>query len=69
MLKLLLDERISPDVAEGLRRRNRGLLVHSMRAYREARSPAPTSIPLTCWGYASTEARSTSILWTASQTR
>lgn len=28
MLKLLLDEHISPDVAEGLSRRNRALVVH-----------------------------------------
>jgi hypothetical protein len=30
MLKLLLDEHISPDVAIGLRRRNRGLMVRPM---------------------------------------
>jgi hypothetical protein len=30
MLKLLLDEHISPDVADGLRRRNRSLVVHWM---------------------------------------
>ena len=30
MLKLLLDEHISPDVADGLRRRNRLLVVHCM---------------------------------------
>ncbi len=30
MLKLLLDEHISPDVAVGLRRRNSRLIVHSM---------------------------------------
>ena len=30
MLKLLLDEHISLDVAEGLRRRNRALVVHYM---------------------------------------
>ena len=30
MLKLLLDEHISPDVAEGLRRRQRALLVYCM---------------------------------------
>ncbi len=30
MLKLLLDEHISPDVAKGLRRRDRTLIVHSM---------------------------------------
>jgi hypothetical protein len=30
MLKLLLDEHISPDVADGLRRRNRSLIVRCM---------------------------------------
>jgi hypothetical protein len=30
MLKLLLDEHISPEVARGLRRRNRAIVVHSM---------------------------------------
>ena len=30
MLKLLLDEHISPDVANGLRRRMRGIVVHAM---------------------------------------
>ena len=30
MLKLLLDEHISPDVADGLRRRNRSLIVRYM---------------------------------------
>jgi hypothetical protein len=30
MLKLLLDEHISPDVASGLRRRSRGIVVHAM---------------------------------------
>jgi hypothetical protein len=30
VLKLLLDEHISPDVASGLRRRNRALVVHCM---------------------------------------
>jgi hypothetical protein len=30
VLKLLLDEHISPDVADGLRRRNRALAVHCM---------------------------------------
>jgi hypothetical protein len=30
MLKLLLDEHISPNVAEGVRRRHRGLRVHCM---------------------------------------
>jgi len=30
MLKFLLDEHISPDVADGLRRRNRSLVIHCM---------------------------------------
>lgn len=30
MLKFLLDEHISPDVADGMRRRNRALAVHCM---------------------------------------
>jgi hypothetical protein len=30
MLRLLLDEHISPDVADGLRRRHRSLVVHCM---------------------------------------
>jgi hypothetical protein len=30
MLKLLLDEHISPQVASGVRRRNRALVIHSM---------------------------------------
>jgi hypothetical protein len=30
MLKLLLDEHVSPDVADGLRRHNRALVVHFM---------------------------------------
>jgi hypothetical protein len=30
MLKLLLDEHISPDVADGLRRRYRSLVIHGM---------------------------------------
>ncbi|MGD0469251.1 MAG: hypothetical protein ABSA54_12815 [Terriglobales bacterium] len=30
MLKLLLDEHISPDMADGLRRRNRSLVIHWM---------------------------------------
>jgi hypothetical protein len=30
MLRLLLDEHISPEVANGVRRRNRSLLIHSM---------------------------------------
>jgi hypothetical protein len=30
MLKLLLDEHISPDVEDGLRRRNRSLVIHWM---------------------------------------
>ena len=33
MLKLLLDEHISPDVADGLTRRNRVLVVHCMREW------------------------------------
>ncbi len=33
MLKLLLDEHISPDVAEGLRRRIRSLVVHCMNEW------------------------------------
>ena len=28
MLRLLLDEHISPDVADGLRRRNRSIVIH-----------------------------------------
>jgi hypothetical protein len=34
MLKLLLDEHISPDVAEGLRRRTRLLIVHCMAEWK-----------------------------------
>lgn len=34
MLKLLLDEHISPDVAHGLRRRNRSLVIHWMAEWR-----------------------------------
>jgi hypothetical protein len=30
MLKLLLDEHISPEVAKGVQRRNRSLVIHSM---------------------------------------
>ena len=30
MLKLLLDEHISPDVTNGVRRRNRSVVIHSM---------------------------------------
>ncbi len=30
MLRLLLDEHISPEVANGVRRRNRSLVIHSM---------------------------------------
>lgn len=30
MLKLLLDEHISPEVASGVRRRNRSVVIHSM---------------------------------------
>jgi hypothetical protein len=35
MLKLLLDEHISPDVAMGLRRRNRSLAVHWMQEWED----------------------------------
>jgi hypothetical protein len=35
MLKLLLDEHISPDVASGLRRRNRRIAVYAMREWEE----------------------------------
>ncbi len=35
MLKLLLDEHISPDVALGLRRRSRSLPVHSMAEWED----------------------------------
>jgi hypothetical protein len=35
MLKLLLDEHISPDVGDGLRRRNRQLVVHWMAEWEE----------------------------------
>ena len=35
MLKLLLDEHISPAVAEGLRRRNRSLIVHCMSEWED----------------------------------
>jgi len=35
MLKLLLDEHVSPDVADGLRRRNRRLVVHRMTEWEE----------------------------------
>jgi len=35
MLKLLLDEHISPDVAEGLRRRNRALVIHWMAGWED----------------------------------
>ena len=34
MLKLLLDEHISPDVADGLTRRNRLLVVHYMKEWK-----------------------------------
>lgn len=30
MLRLLLDEHISPEVAKGVRRRNRALVIHTM---------------------------------------
>ncbi len=35
MLKLLLDEHISPDVAEGLRNRNSAIKVHSLTEWNE----------------------------------
>ena len=35
MLKLLLDEHISPDVADGLRRRHRSLVVHCMNKWED----------------------------------
>jgi hypothetical protein len=35
MLKLLLDEQISPDVARGLRRANRAIVVHAMAEWEE----------------------------------
>lgn len=35
MLKILLDEHVSPDVAAGLRRRHSGLMVHSMVEWEE----------------------------------
>ena len=35
MLKLLLDEHVSPDVADGLRRRNPSLVVHSMAEWED----------------------------------
>jgi hypothetical protein len=35
MLKLLLDEQISPDVARGLRRANRAIVVHAMAEWKE----------------------------------
>jgi hypothetical protein len=37
MLKLLLDEHISPDVAHGLRRRNRAIQIHSMAEWESGR--------------------------------
>lgn len=37
MLRLLLDEHISPDVAAGLRRRNRSVVVHSMAEWENGR--------------------------------
>jgi hypothetical protein len=37
MLKLLLDEHISPDVANGLRRRNRAMEVHYMVEWESGR--------------------------------
>ena len=35
MLRLLLDEHISPDVVDGLRRRNRSLLVHYLAEWED----------------------------------
>ena len=35
MLKLLLDEHISPDVADGLKRRHRALVVHCMNQWED----------------------------------
>lgn len=35
MLKLLLDEHISPDVADGLRHHNRTLVIHSMAEWED----------------------------------
>jgi hypothetical protein len=35
MLKLLLDEHISPDVAKGLRRRDRTVTVHAMTEWKD----------------------------------
>ena len=35
MLKLLLDEHVSPDVADGLRRRNPSFVVHPMAEWEE----------------------------------
>src|SRR6266436_9025437 len=35
MLKLLLDEHISPDVADGLRRRHRSLVIHGMAEWED----------------------------------
>ena len=37
MLKLLLDEHISPDVADGLRRRNRMMTIHYMLEWEDGR--------------------------------
>lgn len=37
MLKLLLDEHISPRVADGLRRRNRSLIVHCIAGWENGR--------------------------------
>jgi hypothetical protein len=36
MLKLLLDEHVSPEVANGLRRRNRSLVVHWMAEWEDS---------------------------------
>ena len=35
MLKLLLDEHISPDVAKGLRRKDRTMVIHAMRDWED----------------------------------
>lgn len=37
MLRLLLDEHVSPDVAEGLRRKSKGLEIHALSEWEEGR--------------------------------
>jgi hypothetical protein len=37
MLQLLLDEHVSPDVAEGLRRQAKGIIVHALADWEEGR--------------------------------